>query len=887
MHAMSLALVVVFLSVGAPALAELAVRVDSREGAPRLLVNGRPVRGRMFFGGPGANPIPAGPEARSVSFEFTAAADAPGDGTLHFRFGQKTGRIWIDDVRVVDVETGEDVMPLRDFEQGPGSFGAHWIVFPPGEANTVGRAEVEPGAGRNGSAALGVTLTAPPDGRWPDYHIYHVGNLTIRRGRSYRVSFWCRAEPARDLTVNLYRPGEVFTHLGGPPGRFESQVRLAAGAGVDFVTFIVPTPWPEPGQPENWAAVDAECERVLRANPNALLIPRFGMEPPPWWLKAHPGDAMRWEDGSTQGYGVPASPRYRRDAAARAEALVRHLEERFPDRMAGYHPCGQNTGEWFYQDTWGGLLNGYADADREGWRAWLRARYRDDESLRRAWRDAGASIDAAEVPSPKDRRDSPNGVLRDPGAERILVDFAAYQQDAMADCVLEIAAATRRASRGRKLVVFFYGYGFEFGGVLLGPATSGHYALRRVLESTDIDVLCSPISYGDRGFGQTGPVMSCAESVALAGKLWLQEDDTRTHKSPDEPDAIARTATLEQALHVLTRNVANEATRNLATWWMDLGMAGWFDDPALWRRMRDLESLDRPFLQRAIPFRPEVAAVLDDPSQHLVAPWSQEVTGPIIYQGRWALGRMGAPYGQYLLDDVMAGRVGARLLVFLNTWRLSPERRAALLKATRGRTRVWCYAPGAYDEGGPSAEGMRALTGLRLERVTPDEAWATPTEAGRRLGLTRAFGLHKPVRPLFAATDAAPGEVLAAFPDGSAAVAMRRRSTGTDLFVGAPALTPELLRIAARAAAVHLWADRETLVNANGPIVAVTATQDGRVALDVRRRAPVVDVLTGQRLGSGPRLALALRKGETRVLRLETASRAAPLSGPQRRKRAP
>ncbi|NQT20218.1 MAG: hypothetical protein HQ592_10980 [Planctomycetes bacterium] len=44
---------------------------------------------------------------------------------------------------------------------------------------------------------------------------------------------------------------------------------------------------------------------------------------------------------------VVASPEYPRDAAERLAALVSHLEEKFGGSMAGYHPCGQNAGEWF------------------------------------------------------------------------------------------------------------------------------------------------------------------------------------------------------------------------------------------------------------------------------------------------------------------------------------------------------------------------------------------------------------------------------------------------------------------------------------------------------------------------------------------------------------
>ena len=64
-----------------------------------------------------------------------------------------------------------------------------------------------------------------------------------------------------------------------------------------------------------------------------------------------------------------------------------------------------------------------------------------------------------------------------------------------------IGSRRAQATAGRKLVMFFYGYVFEFGAIANGAGMSGHYALRQVLKSPDIDVLCSPISYFDRGLG--------------------------------------------------------------------------------------------------------------------------------------------------------------------------------------------------------------------------------------------------------------------------------------------------------------------------------------------------------------------------------------------------
>ena len=141
---------------------------------------------------------------------------------------------------------------------------------------------------------------------------------------------------------------------------------------------------------------------------------------------------------------------------------------------------------------------------------------------------------------------------------------------------------------------------------------------------------------------------------------------------------------------------------------------------------------------------------------------------------RQPLGRMGAPYGQYLLDDVLRGRVRSRLYVFLNAWQLSVGQRKKLRAQVRGATSVWCYAPGLHDGNRTSPEAMRELTGFRLAPVSVGKAWAVPTAVGKELGLGSAFGVEAFVTPLFGVTDATPAETLALYGDGSAAVALRK-----------------------------------------------------------------------------------------------------------------
>jgi hypothetical protein len=790
---------------------------------------------------------------------------------MHFRFGDAPGDVWLDDIRVADLDAKQDALPTVDFEKGMDGFRRSWNVWPPGKQNTVGTVTVEPGGGRDGSAGLHVALRVPPDNAWPDFHIYRHADLTLRKGRRYRVSLWGRADPPRDLTVAFYRPGDPYVFLGGPPGVFQAQIRLAAEAGVDLVSFPVDLPWPEPGEAPRWSTADAQCQAVLDANPKALLLPRIGMDAPAWWLKAHAEDAMVWDTpGKDQSRAIVASPDYLHDAAQRLAALIAHLEEKFGPHVAGYHPCGQNTGEWFYQNTWDLPLNGYARGDLRAWRAWLAGRYASDGALQAAWHDPQAAQASAAVPLPAARRAAPAGVFRDPVAERPLIDFAQFQQETMADCVCRLAHAARQASQGRKLVVFFYGYLFEFGPVGNGPATSGHYALRRVLNSPDIDVLCSPISYLDRGLGQSAPAMTAGESVALAGKMWLYEDDTSTCLSAGEPPGSHdRVHSIEETNAQLLRNTSQCALRNFGTWWMDLGASGWFNDRRMWDQMKRLAALDDRLLAAPRPFQPAVAAVIDEASMIRVAAGGQVVTTPGVYEARIPLGRMGAPYGQYLLDDVVACRVQAKMHVFLTAWSLSPHQRRQLLAATRGSLRVWCYAPGYFDEYQTSLDAMRELTGFRIKKLARTKALAQPTAAGKKLGLHQRWGAAQPIEPLLAVADAAAEETLAAYPDGSAAVALRNTADGPSLFAGPPGLTAELLRLAARRAGVHLFTQTDCNVYANGPYLVLHAARSGAVEIDTGRPGPARDLFTGQVIAPGPKMTLRLDKGETRVLLIE------------------
>ena len=844
----------------------LTVRVQNTTGGPQIHVNGTPIPPRFFWGSENSGRMPVGTTWSEQSFEFTPDTDTDKNGTLHFRFAEEPCQVWITDLRLFDVQSGADVFPAGSFASMH-SFAETWSTWPLGEYNTVGKTTVENGM-------LQVTLTAPPAaGKWPDYHLHSRCNLTFAKSRTFRCTFRVKASVKTHIVPVVYQVSHgVHTRIGGPIGSFYNQIALARDAGVNLISFAAPTCWAPPEQGEGWTALDALCRRIIAINPNVLLVPRFAANAPGWWLDRHP-EAQMVYDGSTRIAVSCVSDRaYRADISAHLEKLARHLCETFPQNFAGLHPCGQNTGEWFYYDSWKHPLSGYDPATRAAFRDWLK-------------RHGATDAATAEPPSAEARRAHTEGFLRDPARESRLIDFARFQQEEMADHVLALASACRRGSGGKKLVVFFYGYAFEFPPLGNGAPTSGHYAMGRILSQgrADIDILCSPISYTDRDWLGTAPVMSAAESVNRAGILWLNEDDSRTFLDPRKQEHVQEggLVDLQQTQQVMLRNTAQASLRGFGTWWMDLPGQGWFNDAAIWQQIVRLHPVDIAMARRDAPFTPDIAAIVDEDSMCHLTGGSSAAARPLIYEGRAALGRSGVPYGQYLLSDVLGGKVSARMQVFLAAWRLTPEQRQTLAAQREaglwktltgwfgfgaGITRVWCWAPGYLYPERADVAGMSELTGFAAKKINLPTTRATPTETGRQNGLLQAWGPLAKIDPLFT-VEASPEEVWATFADGSPAVAVRRSTSGIDVFVGVPQLTPELVHALAKRTGVHCYTQPGPALWAANGYLSVQAQTNAPVVLDTGRTGPVTDALDGSVLGKGPRVELPMKQGDVRVLR--------------------
>ena len=650
-----------------------------------------------------------------------------------------------------------------------------------------------------------------------------------------------------------------------------STVRRAKEFGdvdlVSLATHKTDAGWHEDGH-DDWALLDDLCDKVIRSNPDAKFFPRVRLFAPKWFLRAHPEDRVTFEDGSQADEVSPSSRAFREEAACYLRRMIAHLESRYPRHFVGVHVTAQLTGEFQYH---GSLqkLDGYDGATLAAWRAYLAG---EDEP------DAAT----AAVPTPEERRaHGRGGCFRDSAIHRRALQFERFRQNEMADLIAHLCHVAREATGGRKLVLAFYGYVFTMTGRMeVGPAASGHYALQRLIDKAgrDIDILCSPLAYCDRNYWSGIPSMGADETVMRAGILHLDEDDVRTYLDHREGQRYlmeGERVDKPMSQKLLRRVTVAQGIRGFATWWMDLYGIGWYDSPELWFEQRCLAPWEKRLLTRRTPPAADVALVVGEDSLCRISS-AKDPTWALAHLVRGASGasvRAGMPCGQWLQSDVARRGVKSRLQLMLTPWSMTEDEVGALAVTNglpTGGLRAWFWAPGLFDGLRTcDARRMERVCGFRLAPFSPQGKVVEATERGRALGLPASWSIEGDFAPYYVPADARDDEVLARWPGGMPAIAVRKLGPAHTAFVGAPRTTPQLVRALGEIAGVHAYFGRKDVgrmvVWASDGFLSFQARTDGPCEIFLPKGVDAAfDGLTNKRVGGAGRLNVNLKAGESR-----------------------
>ncbi|MBU4460344.1 MAG: hypothetical protein KJ579_07240, partial [Verrucomicrobia bacterium] len=470
----------------------------------------------------------------------------------------------------------------------------------------------------------------------------------------------------------------------------------------------------------DFASLDKQYDDVLAVNSNATFICMVDLNSPPWLdhqlaLQGHSGES----DSFTMLSGACANPAWRKATGEYLEAVVRHMEARYGDRVKAYLLAGGQTDEWM--DYSRGVAG---RAKTQAWKTWLAAHGRAEQPV-----PALERLDRAAF----------ENFLHDPATERDALDYAQFTGDVIVDTVLGFAAKTRALVPKQRQIGMFFGYILELTRSRL--VWGGHLEYERLYASPDIDFFISPGTYSDRPMGGGSGFMVPNGTRVLNGKGFLHEIDHRTptyNVKLNEFVSIGWMVPWKDQAETdagLKREFALAIVNGTSLWCFDM-WGGVFQTPETMRVVAQGKKLWDRYGAQPLKSRAEVALVVDPQSARLVN--DQNPLVKEIYQGtRNKLNRLGAPFEVFSFNDL--ARVDLRpykLLVFPGLFEVTPEKAALLASRVLrdDRTAVFVHAPAISDGRSLDTARVKDLTGVAFGTpgvtTVPRDGWTAVFAAG-------------------------------------------------------------------------------------------------------------------------------------------------------------
>ena len=499
--------------------------------------------------------------------------------------------------------------------------------------------------------------------------------------------------------------------------------------GVRIHSFIVNSGWVGVDK-YDYTVTDKVMDAAASIGDDVLLIPRVKLNPPVDWCEKYPEELFVYYGGpetkddiksmvGTQkhdylGYEAPngyymGNPKYNRpnvggmvsrqsfssvvwlnDAKKAMQMFVRHVEEKYPNKILGYHIAYGVSGETI---LWGRDSHRYGDYGinhTKKFKSYLKENY---------------NLDAL-IPSVFERYEN-NGTLKD--FLRIDNEVSVYYDDYTSKInaydAEELCKAVKEVSPNA-LTGVFYGYLMVHNIVY-----SGHTELEKLLKSPYVDFFASPKSYYRCAPGDSGGELSVPQSVNLE-KIWVDECDVRTHLAQKTDDASWLSEGFVQTKNALLRELSKNLSHNSGLWLMDLG-GGWYNDEEMMNLVDELNKINETVRKRPCESKSDVLVLFDEKSI-LQAGVSRTCFRGYCKDFIWNTKKAGVLVDIFRKSDVKKIDLSKyKAIVFAYTFELNDEE-MEYIKKNSSAVFIFNYASGCLKNGKFSLENTEKTTGFKI-----------------------------------------------------------------------------------------------------------------------------------------------------------------------------
>ncbi|OQA82196.1 MAG: hypothetical protein BWY31_03338 [Lentisphaerae bacterium ADurb.Bin242] len=530
--------------------------------------------------------------------------------------------------------------------------------------------------------------------------------------------------------------------------------------------------------------------RVLSINPVAYFKIQFSLLMPESWIDVNPEELVELDNKlntvrnqvSWKRQPSYASLKWRDNAAAMLTDFLETVKKTpYADRIVYCQPLYGNAGEW---NHWGYHEKAFVDYSKpmqNAFRQWLRKRYSSNEALQKAWQNPDITFESEQLVPPRSVRNSGIDPTRlEAKSGMWATDYYTFFNEYTADTISFFAGVIKHVSNRRLLVGAYYGY--FFGHYNAGPyhfQDSGHYGVGRLLQSPDIDCFGGPYIYNNRI--RHLELNGIANSPALHGKLWVSEEDTRTHLSEKNEIQNGATADLNETLAILKRNLMLNLERGSSCYYFDF-MKDWYRDPEVMTTLGQFQKFDQ-VLHTLKRRNPQVAMIFSEETVPYLTPgntlgiWK---TAMHSFSHAWSV-----PYDSYLLSDL--DRIDFskyQMMIFTNCYYADTKivSQVRKLAANDNRTLVFLYLPGVLNsQGEVDLKQAEDLTGIPLALNRQGEPVTSISSPWQKDHVYR----HTPFALKSTAADAS-ANLMGTLSDGSPAMAVKKFNKWTSVVIFHP-----------------------------------------------------------------------------------------------------
>jgi hypothetical protein len=663
----------------------------------------------------------------------------------------------------------------------------------------------------------------------------------------------------------------------------------------------------------DFSLLDKRMDLCIATNPNSKVLIRFFVGAPQKWINENPeGWVITKKNGvisnfynestivdKTKNYCSIAYDKLHEVVGTALKEAIKYCEGKYGNNILGYTLGGLATEEWYHIGWHNSAIDDYSLPMQNAFKQWLKNKYGTEKKLQESWnKPLNFNFDNVTIPEPDRRFRKGLFTFFDPKKDMDIIDYNRFNNVTIPMYINDLSTYAKKAAPN-KVIGCIYGYEYDFG----GDPLSGQNGLDVLLANKNLDFIKVEADSLNRssatgGDGFRGPLTS----ILLAGKAVINDNDSATYLL-DKTSAFrnltkeqldktingakltnAYTPTAKLSSSILKRIHAFAMTNGFLSTNFDLH-GGYYNDSYILSEQKKVNNIYKNMFTVDRTSVAQVLIISDTSSYDYFIPqniWGSATLSENIGGGAKPFVKIGAPYDCIMLNDLDKVNLDQyKAIYFFGTYNVTDQQRQLINTVKgKGRTLIWSYAPGLFNNNTRDIKQMNDLTGISFEEkftqpsLTLDESSADPLakalvkQAGTENMGSGNYAELFFVKDMSAITlgksNSDETKVTMAYKD------FPENGGWRSIYIPFSNISDSLLKALIDSSGVHIYSNKKDSISANKSLVSVHAIDNGERIISFEKATDVWDAFQNIKIGTKvTSIKVNMTEGETKYFAID------------------